>query len=61
MPPAILQDRFASRRGPPEIDEEQDWELVGEGEEEDGFTILEFRRKYVTCDDMDLPVTVSKL
>ena len=30
-----------------------------EGEEEDGFTILEFSRKYITCDDDDQPIVVS--
>ena len=30
-----------------------------EGEEESGFTILEFTRKYITCDKNDLPITVS--
>ena len=30
------------------------------GEEENGLTILEFSRKYVTCDDFDLPITVYK-
>ena len=53
-----LQDRFAPGRVPPVIDEQQDWDLVG-GEEESGFTILEFSRKYITCDDKDLPITVS--
>ena len=32
-----------------------------EGEEEDGFTILEFSRKYITCDDNDQPIVVSSL
>ena len=32
-----------------------------EGEEEGGFTILEFTRKYVTCDKNDLPITVSEI
>ena len=31
-----------------------------EGEEESSFTILEFTRKYVTCDKNDLPITVRK-
>ena len=54
------QDRFASTRGPPAIDESQDWELKC-GEEEDGYTILEFSRDYVTCDDDDLPIAVSMI
>ena len=56
---SILQDRFAAARAPPAIDEEQNWFLKS-GEEEEGFTILEFYRDYVTCDDRDLPVTVSR-
>ena len=55
-----MQDRFARDRIPPTIDEQQDWILEG-GEEENGFTILEFSRKYVTCDDYDLPITVNKI
>ena len=55
-----LQDRFAEDRAPPTIDASQDWYLKN-GEEENGFTILEFSRKYITCDDKDLPVTVSDI
>ena len=54
-----VQDRFATSRSPPAVDELQDWTLV-EGEEEGGFTILEFTRKYITCDKNDLPITVSQ-
>ena len=54
----FLQDRFAAGRTPPTVDEQQDW-ILKSGEEENGFTILEFSRKYVTCDDYDLPITVS--
>ena len=53
-----LQDRFARTRSPPAIDEQQDW-ILTDGEEEDGFTILEFSRKYITCDDDDQPISVS--
>ncbi|CAI8042477.1 DBH-like monooxygenase protein 1 homolog [Geodia barretti] len=51
----VFHDRFAGGREPPTIDEQQDWVLKG-GEEENGFTILEFSRKYVTCDGYDLPI-----
>ena len=54
----FLQDRFAAGRTPPTVDEQQDW-IFKSGEEENGFTILEFSRKYITCDDDDLPITVS--
>ena len=57
-PAKFLQDRFAAGRTPPTVDEQQDW-ILKSGEEENGFTILEFSRKYVTCDDYDLPITVS--
>ena len=52
-----MQDRFAAGRVPPAVDEQQDWDLDS-GEEENGFTVLEFSRKYVTCDKNDLPITV---
>ena len=45
-------------RSSPSIDEQQDWELEF-GEEEEGYTILEFSRKYITCDDQDLPIGVN--
>ena len=54
----ILQDRFAVNRVTPPIDQQQDWRLLS-AEEEDGYTILEFTRKLVTCDDRDLDITVS--
>lgn len=53
-----IQDRFATSRNSPAIDDQQDWELE-DGYEEDGFTVLKFTRKYITCDDKDLPITVS--
>ena len=56
----VYQDRFATSRSPPSVDEQQDWTLV-DGEEEGGFTVLEFTRKYITCDNKDLPITVSKI
>ena len=54
----ILQDRFAEVRATPPIDQQQDWRLVT-AEEQDGYTILEFSRKLITCDDRDLDITVS--
>ena len=52
-----MQDRYAAGRSSPSIDEQQDWELEF-GEEEGGYTILEFSRKYTTCDDFDRPIAV---
>ena len=54
---AILQDRFVIDRYLPPVDESQDWFLVS-GEEENGYTILEFTRKLITCDDKDLDIKV---
>lgn len=42
----------------PPIDEQQNWNLI-RGEEEDGFTTLEFWRKFITCDDKDRDILVS--
>ena len=52
-----MQDRYAAGRSSPSIDEQQDWELEF-GEEEGGYTILEFSRKYITCDEFDRPIAV---
>ena len=54
---AMLQDHFAIDRFLPPVDESQDWFLVS-GEEENGYTILEFTRKLTTCDDKDLDIKV---
>ncbi len=56
----LSQDRHAEGRFLPAIDESQDWTLVG-GEEENGRTILEFTRPFLSCDDdNDLDILVSK-
>ena len=52
-----MQDRYAAGRSSPSIDEQQDWELEF-GEEEEGYTILEFSCKYITCDEFDRPIAV---
>ena len=52
------QDRFAEGRFLPLIDSlSQDWSLTN-SEEQDGFTILEFSRSFVSCDPQDLDITV---
>ena len=53
-----MQDRYAERRLLPPIDANQDW-LLSFGEEEDGYTILEFSRNLTTCDSKDLNIDVS--
>ena len=52
-----LQDRFAVDRFLPPTDESQDWFLVS-GEEENGYTILEFTRNLTSCDENDLDIKV---
>ena len=44
----------------PVKDTKQDYELVG-GSESNGVTVLEFKRKLVTCDSKDLDIPVSML
>lgn len=56
----ILQDRYAEGRYLPPIDASQDWFLVS-GEEEGGYTILEFTRNLTTCDSKDLNIEVMLL
>ena len=53
----VLQDRFAIDRFLPPVDESQDWFLVS-GEEENGYTILEFMRHLSSCDQNDLDIKV---
>ena len=52
-----LQDRYAEREALPPIDPSQDWFLV-RGEEDGGYTILEFTRNWTTCDDRDRDIEV---
>ncbi|XP_070555179.1 DBH-like monooxygenase protein 1 homolog [Ptychodera flava] len=55
-----FKDRFASRNGEPEIDDQQDYELIG-GMETETHTVLTFSRKIDTCDEMDRVVTSGTL
>ena len=54
---ALVQDRYADARELPRVDTSQDW-LLSSGTEQDGFTVLEFSRDWVTCDDRDNPIEV---
>ena len=54
----LPKDRYAEGRYLPPIDASQDWFLVS-GEEDGGYTILEFTRNLTTCDDKDLNVEVG--
>ena len=51
----ILQGRYAYGRTTPRIDVSQDWILTG-GNEEGGFTTLQFERKLDTCDSDDIAI-----
>jgi len=53
----LSQDCYAEGRYLPAIDASQDWYLVS-GEEQGGYTILEFTRSLTTCDNKDLNVEV---
>ena len=55
-----LQDRYATGRFLPPVDLSQDWFLVS-GEEENGYTILEFTRNLTSCDMNDLNIEVNAL
>ena len=58
-PTILFQDRFAEGRFEPGIDASQDWYLTSHLEK-DGWTVLEFTRALMTCDDKyDLDITVS--
>lgn len=51
-----LQDRFASDRIEPLLDDQQDYKLLS-GYENDTHTVLRFQRKYDTCDPKDMKIT----
>ena len=52
-----MQDRYAEGRYLPPIDKSQDWFIIS-GEEQGGFTTLEFSRNLTTCDPRDLEIKV---
>ena len=54
------QDRYALEQSRPPVDPQQDWNLI-KGENENGFTTLEFWRNWVTCDENDRDIEVSTL
>ncbi len=59
--PDYMQDRFATGRSLPPVDAMQDW-ILEAGEQENGFTILAFRRNLVTCDEQfDREIQVHNL
>ncbi len=54
----MIQDRFATAPSLPTVDVSQDW-ILEDGTEQDGFTVIAFRRNWVTCDQQDRDVKVS--
>ena len=55
---AYLKDCYASEKSTPIEDKIQDYKLI-DGAEIDGFTILKFSRKLITCDETnDKPIKV---
>lgn len=54
----LLQDRCAFGYYTPPIDTEQNWFLTS-AEQNDGVTILQFYRDFITCDDNDRNILVS--
>ena len=55
----LLQDRHALGEYEPDIDESQDVTLLA-ANQNDTHTILRFSRPYVTCDENDRDITVSR-
>ncbi|KAG8191052.1 hypothetical protein JTE90_029492 [Oedothorax gibbosus] len=53
---AHLQDRHAYKNGLPALDEQQDWHLLN-GFENATHTVIQFNRKFDTCDEQDLAIT----
>ena len=53
----MLKDCYAKNKSKPIIDAQQDYKLL-EGAEIEGYTILKFTRKLVTCDKNDAEIKV---
>jgi len=54
-----FQDRHATDRDEPEVDQSQDYEMLL-GYENGTHTVFSFRRQYDTCDQHDYRITVSR-
>ena len=55
-----FQDRFAFDKSKPIIDNTtQDWFIL-HGQEQNGWTAIQFKRLLDTCDIMDYPIRVRK-
>ena len=55
----LFQDRYATDRVKPEVDQSQDYEMLL-GYENGTHTVIRFRRRYDTCDRHDYRITVSR-
>ncbi|XP_064398231.1 DBH-like monooxygenase protein 1 homolog [Halichondria panicea] len=55
---AFLDDRFATAQSLPPVDKQQDW-ILEAGEQENGFTVLAFRRNWTTCDQQDRDINTD--
>jgi dimethyladenosine transferase 1 len=55
----LFQDRYATDRDEPEVDQSQDYEMLL-GYENGTHTVIRFRRKYDTCDQHDYRITVGR-
>lgn len=55
-----FQDRYAFKKGMPVLDDQQDWKLIN-GYENETHTMLQFSRKFDTCDHQDFPITVTHI
>ena len=53
-----LQDRHGTGHVRPQIDSQQDYELISL-EEDSGKTIMKFKRKWETCDPQDNKIQVK--
>ena len=51
------QDRFITSESIPPIDKQQDYDLTG-SQENDGKTVMKFKRKFDTCDPQDRKLEV---
>ena len=56
----MLQDRYSLDESEPKIDRSQDWQML-RGLEENGVTIIQFKRPLDTCDDKDVIIEVNIL
>ncbi|XP_047429214.1 DBH-like monooxygenase protein 2 homolog [Mugil cephalus] len=57
---SYFTDRHATGNSMPKVDEQQSYTLLSMAEEE-GQTIMAFKRPFQTCDDQDLPITAQPI